>query len=244
MSPSKVVGSSIFLIALCAARDFLQAAPVTLHFEAIVGPPRQGVEGTIPPSWSISLQEGDTVSGTFTFEPFDAASSVAKTTLVQPFEFRIQIKTRSLTTSQYEIEVFNDFTSDEAPEPKDNINTGCSFLGGPVVCKPGSTAPGETIEWAFGVAMFGDPTILDGADVPADPLAWRRFTFYDMGVSFFDVNTHRFYGFLATPQEFQLVPEPAAHLAGGLAIFMLILQRFCVFRRSRHNRWIKCLLAG
>ena len=42
---------------LCVSLAVLQAAPVTLHFEATIGPPRQGLDGLVPPGWNISLVE-------------------------------------------------------------------------------------------------------------------------------------------------------------------------------------------
>jgi hypothetical protein len=69
-----LVACPCLLFGICAGSSSLHAAPVTLQFEAIVGPPRQGADGAVPPSWNISLQPGDTISGTFTFEPHDAPS--------------------------------------------------------------------------------------------------------------------------------------------------------------------------
>lgn len=203
------------------------AAPVTLRFEATVGQPRQGVVDTVPPSWNISLQQGDTISGTFTFEPFDAPSNTNTTTLAQPFDFSIDIKGRVLTTSQYGVEAFNDAVSDDVPQRRDIINSGCSFAGGPAVCQPSAISPGSPIEWAFAMAMHGNSSVLVGADIPADVTAWQAFDFYDMGVSFMDSNTRRFYGFLATPRSFQEVPEPdSCSYVVVCALFIVLAMQF------------------
>jgi hypothetical protein len=199
------------------------AAPVTLRFEATVGPPRQGVDASVPPNWNMSLQQGDSISGTFTFEPFDAASNTPKTTLVQPFDFSFHIKNRTLTTSQYVVEVFNDHTSVDAPNPTDDINIGCSFLGGGTICAPATVSPVDPTEWAFGIALFGDSTVLDGADIPSSPLVWQSFSFYDMDVTFRETFSNRFYGFAATPVSFQLVPEPTSALQIVLAAVVFFL---------------------
>ena len=199
--------ASIFSASYAVSR----AAPVTLQFEATVGPPRQGVLGPVPPDWNLSLQQGDAISGTFTFEPFDAASNISTTTLAQPFEFSLRIKTRTLATTQFGIEVFNDRISDDAPDPTDIINIGCSFLGGGTECAPATVSPGDPVEWSFGIAMFGGATVLDGADIPSNPLTWQQLVSDNTTlVSFKHPVTAWSYGFLATIDSIHDVPEPSS----------------------------------
>lgn len=228
-----VVGFFVLLAGGCASRAFLHAAPLTLQLKAIVGPPRQGADAPLPPSWNISLQEGDAISGTFTFEPFDAASNVSKTTQAQPFDFSIQIKDRTLTTSQYGIEVFNDRVLDDAPEPTDVINIGCSFLGGGAECNPATVSAGEPIEWSFGIAMFGESAVLDGADIPADPLTWQELVPDNtMLVSFKHPVTGWSFGFLAAVKSFREVPEPTTCVPIALSIMFIFGSRRVFCRQS------------
>jgi hypothetical protein len=224
----KVLGFVVLAGALSVSRALLQAAPVTLQFEATVGSPRQGADAPLPPNWNIDLQQGDTITGTFTFEPFDAASNTTKTTLVQPFDFSIHIKNRTLTTSQYGVEVFNNYISDDVPEPVDTILVGCPLLLNQAVCTPGTVSPTDPVEWSFQLALWGDPSVLDGADIPADPIAWQQLIFEDsMGVTLIDDDARRFYGFLASPTSFQAVPEPGTFMSALLGTLVIVLARHC-----------------
>jgi hypothetical protein len=204
---SCTVAVVLFVLSSCALESFSQAAPITLTFDAVVGPPRQGVEGRIPPDWGISLQQGDIISGKFTFEPVDAGSGVSETRIVQPFDFSIQIKSRTLTTSQYEVQVLNDSISDDAPDPADVIRVGCSYFGGGSACIPATVSPNDPIEWAFGIAMSGDSTVLDGADLPANPSVWQQMP-AEILISLRDRNAGQFYGLLAAVESIRFVPEP------------------------------------
>src|SRR4051812_35250425 len=98
------VMKTVFTIGIfCTSYATLSAAPVTLQFEATVGSPRQGVDGPLPPAWNAALQPGDIISGMFTYEPYDVASDVNKSVLVQPFNFSVAINSHVLTSSQYSI---------------------------------------------------------------------------------------------------------------------------------------------
>jgi hypothetical protein len=208
---------------LCFPCAMLHAAPITLRFEAVVGPPRQGFDAPLPPSWNLALQEGDVISGTFTFKPFDAAPSTYTTSLVQPFDFTIHIKNRTLTTSQYGIEVFNNASSDDAPEPTDIINVGCSQLGGGAQCTPATISHLDPTEWAFGIAMFGESTVLDGADIPSSPLVWQQLLSDNtMLVSYKHPVAGWRYGFLASVQMIQTVPEPPFSVPLAFGFFVLV----------------------
>jgi hypothetical protein len=208
------------------------AAPVTLQFRAVVGPPRQGSDGFLPPVWNTSLQEGDTINGTFTFEPFDAAPNTSTTMRVQPFDFSLRISTYTITTSNYAIEILNDHTFDDAPGPWDIINMGCAFRGGGTVCTPATISSTDPIEWTFNVGMLGAATLLDGADVPMDPVVWQQFQAYGMGVSFFDPRSNRYFGFSATPSCFQAIPEPNTLILVLIDILILVI---VLSHRILHN---------
>jgi hypothetical protein len=216
---------------LCVSRAILHAAPITLRFEATVGPPRQGFDGFLPPGWNISLQEGDTISGTFTFEPFDAAPNTSKTMLVQPFDFSFHIRDRTLTTSQYGIAVFNNSMSDEVPEPRDRISLGCSAGVNTPSCIPAIVAAPEPLDWTFLLNLEGDSSVLDGADIPADALVWQQLIFSDsMGLTFIDNSAHRSYGFTATPTIFEAIPEPGNFLSLLFGTALMVPTRFCAVK--------------
>jgi hypothetical protein len=89
-----IVGGLVVVgFSTCVHSAVLHAAPITLRFEAVVGPPRQGFDGFVPTEWNIALQQGDTVSGTFTFEPFDAPSNETEHHTLQEFFLTLKIQT-------------------------------------------------------------------------------------------------------------------------------------------------------
>src|SRR5262245_9170970 len=91
------------VVAGCFGCDRASATPITLGFVAVVGPPRQGADGFVPPSLGVSLQPGDLVSGKFTFEPVDAPPESHKTSVVESFPFVVNIKSATLTSTQFGI---------------------------------------------------------------------------------------------------------------------------------------------
>lgn len=118
---------SVILGCICAANcSFALAAPVTVHFDAIVDKPRQGVSAPVPPSWNFDLQQGDTISGFFTIEPFDAAANAGDTYFVQQFNFTLRIKSQAITTSQFRVHAMDDVWGYDIETPYDGITVGCS----------------------------------------------------------------------------------------------------------------------
>jgi hypothetical protein len=204
--------TTVLTVVLCCFwHAALSAAPLTLQFEATVGPPLQGFDGIVPPSWNVSLNPGDTVIGTFTFEPLNAPTTTAHTVLVEPYDFALQINSRRLTTSQYGIEVYNDIFNDEQGF-RDQIFVGCSAGVAGAVCMP-ATISTEPLTWSFELFLSGNSSVLDGADIPTDPSIWQQLVYFEsFDAIFIDNNAGRSYGFIATPQSFQLVPEPISCL--------------------------------
>jgi hypothetical protein len=222
---------ALFLIGLCCSSyATTSAAPVTLQFEATVGPPRQGFDGMVPPSWNVVLSQGDTISGTFEFEPLDVPATIARTALVEPHNFTVQIKSQQISTSQYGIEVDNDIFSDEQGFT-DRILLGCSSNVAGAECMP-STVSTESLAWSFQLSLSGNSMLLNGADVPADPSVWQQLIFDEsFGVTFLDNNAGRSYGFIASPQSIEAVPElyGCAHIIIGISIL------YCRIRFPYHR---------
>jgi hypothetical protein len=198
-----------------------KAAPVTLQFQATVGTPRQGVDGYVPPSWNMPLAEGDTISGTFTFEPIDAPSDTFATKSTQHFDFTLAIGSHELRTTQYFVEVENDNFVDEPPivDEFDGIRAWCGFAGSRTQCNPANVAPGDSIRLAFGISLYGDSSLLDGPDLPGNEGVWQAFNLTELFVTFTDPSISRSYGFLATPSSFQFVPEPTTLWSAFVAAF-------------------------
>ncbi len=193
------------------------ATPITLAFDAIVGPPRQGVDGFLPPSLGVSLQPGDTVNGRFTFEPVDAPSSSRETNAVEAFPFAINIKSAMLVSMQFRIATSNnihvavDCINDSCLQDYDGIVFGCAFNGGGTVCAPNTISSTDPTIWASVISLQSNTSALDGADIPVDLASWQRFL-PDGGitVSMYDGVTHNFYGFIGTVTTFRQTPEPGA----------------------------------
>lgn len=202
-----VVLASLFLSLTSA----LQAAPMTLQFEATVGAPRQGVDDFVPPEWGFTLAPGETVSGTFTFEPLDVPTNVHTTSVVEPMQYALYIKSQTLTTSQFGINVSDDSNPIDSNGPYDSISFGCSFGANGAVCSPSTVASGGSLLLSMQTSLYGDPSTLNGADIPSDPNVWQQFMADNtMLVSMVDPVNFRFYGFLATVVSFRAVPEPSA----------------------------------
>jgi hypothetical protein len=206
-----------------------RATPIKLAFDAVVGPPRQGVEGFVPPSLGVSLAPGDTVSGSFTFEPVDVASNVNQTTVIEPLRFNIHIGFQTLTSSMYYIGV-SDNSHPSDVDPYDGIEFGCSFPGGTAACAPNQVAPADPTYWASILNLYGSTTVLSGADIPSDPQTWQEFNDNFMVVTFFDPVQSRYFGFQATPQGFRQIPEPNAAL-------LMILGGTCALVARRRSLW-------
>lgn len=217
------------------------ATPITFAFDAVVGPPRQGVDGFVPPSPGVSLQPGDTVSGSFTFEPVSAPSGVFETKAVESFPFAINIKSQTLVSSHFSIDALDNVhavgdSMGDGILDYDSIVFGCSFNGGGTVCSPSSVSPSDSTIWASTIALHGDTSVLDGPDIPSNPATWRRPAPSSTMILSLDDEVHsKFYGFSADVISFRQVPEPSTHrLLLSLAAAVLLqraVRRGSGFRR-------------
>ncbi len=217
-----VVFATVTAFLFCVTTPDILAAPITLGFTALVGPPPNGFDGTVPPGWGISLQEGDGISARFTFEPVDAPPFSKTTRVSFPYEFEISIKSKKLITTRYGVVVVNDSTSDDVPDPSDNILLGCSIGIADTLCNPITDPISGAGSWSFELALSGRPSLLDGADIPPDSSIWQQLIFPDsFGVVVTDDIANKGYGFIATPTDFFTVPEPS-DLIVGLSFFALL----------------------
>ena len=200
------------------------AETVTFAFEAEVV---QVNRDPTPLDLPFDVEAGDTVRGTFTFEPLDVDSSVQTTEVNQPFEVTFDINSFSFSTTDYVAQSFDDALSDDddggdlaPPGPEDVIRltrTLGADLGDPLM-----------LQWGFAFAFFGDENVLDGADLPGDIGPWQSFSEGSLIISFKDDATGNVDNLLSTVRVTGVVPEPASVallFVGILAIPLLRLVR-------------------
>jgi hypothetical protein len=194
--------------AWCVANRNALATPITLAFDAIVGQLPQGADALVPPRLNVSLKPGDLVTGAFTFEPVDAPSNAFETTVVEPFQFVVNVKSQSLVSSQFGIDASNDVRSSDE-DPYDSIILGCTFGGNGTVCAPRAISLIDPTLWTSTISLYGATSVLDGPDIPTNPHTWALLLPGGLDATFFDPATTRYYGFTAAVQSFRAVPEPA-----------------------------------
>jgi hypothetical protein len=211
----------------------VQAAPVTLQVDAIVGPPLLNFDGRLPPSWNVPLQQGDIISATFTFDPFDAPSNISYTKVFEPYDFTFHIKSQTLTTAQYGIEVYNNSygIDDEGINPSDDIYIGCAAGINTPSCVPAVLTTPDQLKWSFQMIIGGNPSVLDGADIPAVATIWQELSSEgSLVVLFTDNAALKSYGFRASPRHFNNIPEPSSGL------MLLIGSAAVTFARSLRSK--------
>ncbi len=212
--------SIAFLISLLSTSHATsQAAPISLMFDAPIYSIVQLNATNLP----FQLQVGDHIHGEFTFEPFEAASDVPMITdTTQPFDARFQVGTQHLETTQYVLQSWNNVPSIDAPETsKDELYLACSF-GGAASCAPPEISDVSIMQWGFALTLLGDSTILDGADIPADPVTWNRFDSRSISLIFknegIDVAI-----VVADVSLFAVVPEPSTMFLLGACCALGVL---------------------
>lgn len=218
-----VIQTMIFAFICSGGNSVSHAATTRLSFDATVIGPISGATELSLPSWPFSIQPGDVVSGSFTFEPYDAASNVERTTRDEPFGFVVHIKSQTLTASHYGIDVYdNVLANDEFSELIDTVSMGRAFFE--IDASLGNT--GVPIEWAFLLGLKSEPIVLDGADIPADPLIWQQFLLqHSFDVYLHDPVAPGVYGFGATINSFYIAPEPATWVLHPLAMNIVVYFR-------------------
>jgi len=199
------------------------AVPVTLQFQAIVGPPRAGFEDDI--GLPFSFAEGDTISGQFTFEPLDVPPEVTQTDVVQEFSVNFTIDGFSFGATRYLLSVDDNLSSSDAPTT-DAITLGLGFCNSSDCVPQNVNGPG-TPELSLLVSFFGSENTLEGADIPSDLAVWESFDFNNASsalLGFRDQTGQQFDGLIAHIIAIQAVPEPVSSsflVVGGIILSLL-----------------------
>jgi len=220
-----------FLLRVCAAAVLvfgtsatLEAAPVTFVFEATVD--------FISPGASfdseIDLEEGDVITGQFTFEP-NAGDGSSALVVNQPYNFTVNINGVELSTAAFETTVRDDAYSiiDCGDCPGFVISDRLS-LSGSNLMEVGDIALSNLDADSSGFQMqleewFGDPywsgmDILGAAEIPAGPEAWNLFSRRSLQVWLGD-GQGGIFSLNATVGQFTIVPEPCS---GSLILSVVV----------------------
>jgi len=209
----------LFALAVSGCGSALQAAPLTLRFEATVA------DGSDVP---FSVGPGDVIDVEISFEPSGPGPVYA-----QDGELRIELSGHTLRAQGFEIHVANDQVRwidvpgriadpDNAPdvdfsEIGDNLVISCK-TDGPLFC--GSIEGNSDFLFRPLIVFSDQPSLLDSNDLPADENIWNAFALREMSLVLQDVSTGRA-GFYAGAYvgRVYLVPEPS--IFGMICIMFL-----------------------
>ncbi len=203
------------------------ATPVTLAFEAEV----IDVDVLAPALLPFSVENGDVLKGQFTFEPLDADPGIGMTStdIVQEYNFSLMLDTTVLSTSKYTLNVRDNSLAIDAPFFTDHIAIHC--VGGPS-CET-NTIPGadSSIAWGFLLPLSGEDSILNGADISADPDVWSQFRGI-ISIGIFNRGGPGVLTIFASIKEFSAVPEPSSFCLVIFASSWALSRSFCSLSRQ------------
>lgn len=199
----------------------LMAEPVTLRFDAEIGPRRPDSE---PIELPFSFAEGDKLIGKFRFDPVDVPPETQAIEAAQPYEIEFTIDGFTFGTTGYLIAVGDDVVGDDIPVSFDDIRVRCS-VGGPDVCGERLLAGPGSPEFFFSFRISGDVGVLEGADIPGDAAVWNNFDNQtSLSLAFQDQTTKEIDGLRAFNLTFTNVPEPATVWLLVLPLTLLLLR--------------------
>lgn len=194
-----VIGILAAGIISSAAVPRLQAAPVTLRFEAQVASVFESNGGLALP---FGVNIGETLSGTFAFDPSSMGSPYLPTGSLS-----FLVSGTYLTLSDYRIQVNNndfpgpiDITGriadplntpaiDFFPPINDNIIISALTDGLPLLGPlPGSVSGHPELSFSPQMVFAYDDAVLDSQALPSDPAIWNRFSFREMSLTIRDAS--------------------------------------------------------
>jgi hypothetical protein len=220
----------LLLGTICIAGNAVVAAPITFRFEAEIGTPSTGNPTNVPFDLPFELNEGDTILGTLTIEPFDAPPTVYSTLTFQTLNVSWVIDEFQFASSNFRVAVQDDLiVSDGIGGPYDELVIDCSPIAGTqATCSPNTLGPSSDVLWGFALGLAGPASTNSGADIPYNVQTWNAF---DLGrglsMSFRESDGPGFVFVNATVGAFAIVPEPscAAFAVGGVLWYALGLRR-------------------
>ena len=238
LSILEAVSAFVFLMnAFLALDPRVEAAPVTLRFDATIGTVSTG----IPFDSGVQFSLGDTISGKFTFDPAEGDGGMSFHA-VQPYDFFLNINYVSLFTPSFEIEAINNTVIisdcpagvDCLSGPVDELDLGGGGLSWVENAPPLNIDPSKS---GFRMTLNGMANVLAQASHPSDADVWNDFDLRrQFDVDFEDGNGGAI-GFVATLGEFVAIPEPSSlGLASLLGAFILLVRRQIIFTNRRPRR--------
>ncbi len=203
---------------LLGAQVTLQAAPMTFAFEAEISSVSLG----IPFDSGIDFSVGDTISGQFTFEPFEEDCAVTSgpiqplgCTRLQSNTFLVDVNGTEIESSSYEINVLNNGGVTGFPQLTDLLQP----RGGGLMSQ--SAAGSINIDSAssgFSMSLVGPTDSIEFASIPGSPLAWNQFNLErSLNITLRDGHGGAI-GFQADVSQFFVIPEPSCLCLAILAL--------------------------
>jgi len=164
---------TIALVLLLANGPVLEAAPVTFAFEAEVS----RVDLLSPADLPFTVENGDVLTGQFTFEPLDAEPGLfgfgpSSTETVQEFDFSLSVESTILSKPSYTLQVIDNNRVIDSSLFSDQILFG--VLGKPLA--PRVPVPGtDNLFWGLRLLLPADGSVLTGPDISSDSEVWNQF---------------------------------------------------------------------
>ncbi len=204
---------------LCVPHAFLQAAPVTFRFDAIVA------DGTDVP---FSVFQGDVIEVALSFEPGSPGPVYP-----QLSGMRFKLSGMNLEAQEFEIRVANNQNIDipgRIADPDNTPDVDINEIGDSIVvsCRSGQLFCGS-IEGSDGfvfrpLLVFSEqPSLLDSSELVADEGLWNAFSLREMSLLFQSLETGQTTYIGAYVGQVNQVPEPSTLLIVlGLTCVILI----------------------
>jgi len=225
------------LVMLLANGPALVAAPVTFAFEATVDSISPGASFDS----AIDLEEGDVITGQFTFEP-DPGDGSSSLVVNQPYNFTVNINGVELSTADYGATVRNDARiSVDCPDLScPNVFDLLELNGNSLSATNGNDAvlanlASKSSGFRLSLAANADSSLMDenfnpiplvvvleAAEIQADAGVWNQFSRRSLRVWLGDSQGDTF-SLNATVGQFAVVPEPSS---GSLVCLSIIMAGF------------------
>jgi len=209
----------------------LEAAPVTFAFDAEISSVSLG----IPFDSGIDFSVGDTISGQFTFQPFEENCAIADgpfqpfgCTKPQLFSFSMEIDGINLSVNSYEIDTLNNtgVFDGAGPVVQDFLEPRGRGLSPAEASRPISIDPASS---GFGMMLRGGASSINFASIPGSPDVWNQFNL-ERSLNIFVLDGNG--GVIrirAVVGQFSIVPEPTSL---ALAMTFISISTMLARRRS------------